>query len=72
MTHDRADRNTQICATKAYADEFCNMNARLEAHEENNNPQVFVLGSDAQTKNIEGSFVSKKKSNKGRGSLQKY
>ena len=30
MTCDRADRNTQICATKSYAVEYTNMYARQE------------------------------------------
>ena len=42
MVHDRADRNTQICAAKAYAAEFANKHARQEESDENNNPQVFV------------------------------
>ena len=42
------DRNTQIHATKVYAAEFVNRNARCEASEENNSPQVFVPGSGVQ------------------------
>ena len=38
MTHDSADRNTQILASKAYAAEFCHKKARLEAQDENNSP----------------------------------
>ena len=39
MTHDRADRNTQIQATKEYVAKFANKHARQEASEENNNPR---------------------------------
>ena len=46
MTCDRADRNTQIHAEIAYDVEFANKDARQEAKEENNNPKVFVPGSD--------------------------
>ena len=74
MTHDRGNRNIQICPAKTYTAEFCNQIARQEAREENNNPQVFVPGSGAwhrhsKMKSIEGTFVSKKKSNKGRGKV---
>ena len=73
MTHERADR-TQICATKAYAVEFANKQANQEVSEESNNPQVFVPSSGVwdrpfKRKNIEGTFVNKEKSKKGRSKI---
>ena len=61
LTHDRANRATKICATKAYTAEFSNKCAHSEAIE-NTNPQVFV---PVKTKTgIEGTFVQKKKKKK--------
>ena len=47
MTHDKADRNTQIHATRAYAVECTNQNANREVKDEDYNTHVFVLGSGA-------------------------
>ena len=42
LIHYRTDRNTQIHVAKACVVEFA---ARQEARDENNNPQMIVLGS---------------------------
>ena len=42
LTHERANRATQICTAKAYSTDFSNKNAQSPALEENKNPQVFV------------------------------
>ena len=47
LTCERANRATQICATKGYAAEFSNKNAHTAALEENANPQV-VQGTGLQ------------------------
>ena len=63
LTHERPNRDTQICAAKGYVAECSNKGAHCEALEENANPQVFVpLGvarhRPAKTKTgIEGTFV---------------
>ena len=64
MTCDRADKSTQMCATKPYAVQFTNMWTWKEATEENNNPQVFVPASVAshrplERESIEGTLVKK-------------
>ena len=70
LTHERANRATQICATKAYATEFINKNTHSTALEENANSQVFVPSGGARhmptkTKTgIEGTFMQKKKPKK--------
>ena len=62
MTCDRANRNTQISAAKAYAVAFANKDARQEASEENSNPPVFVPSIGVRhrafkRKSIEGTFI---------------
>ena len=74
MTHDKIDRNAKIHATKLTMLNSFNKKARQKAQEENNNPQVFVVGRGMQhkpskRKSIKGSFGSKKKSNKRRGKV---
>ena len=48
LSHERADIETQICAARAYAAEFNNINAHSAALEENTNPQVFIPSSGAR------------------------
>ena len=63
LTHERANRTTQICTAKDYSAEFTNKHAHCEALEENVNPEVFVPSGGARhmplkTKTgIEGTFV---------------
>ena len=63
LTHERANRATQICAPKAYVAEFSNKHAHCETLEENVNPQVFVPSGGARHRpaktktGIEGTFV---------------
>ena len=67
LTHNRANRATQICPAKAYVAEFSHKHACNEALEENTNPQVFVPSSCARHRpvntktGIGGTFVQKKK-----------
>ena len=76
LTCDRADRGTQIHATKAYVTEFTNKHTWHEVAKENKNPQVFVLASSVRymllkRKSIEGTFVNKKELKKGRANVHK-
>ena len=68
LTCCRTDRNTQLYTAKAFAVKFADKSARQEASHQNNNAQVFVLGNGVRhgpsKKSIEGSFVSKYKSEK--------
>ena len=70
LTHERANRATQICTAKAYVAEFSNKCACCESLEKNANPQVFVPSGGerhrpVKTKtDIEGTFVWKKKKQK--------
>ena len=70
MSHERANRATQISAAKAYNTEFSNKDAHSAALEENANPQVFVPFGGARHRptktktGIEGTFVQKKKQKK--------
>ena len=64
LTHYKTDTNTHISAAKTYALENVDKNARQEPREDNNNSQVFVLGSGvrprpSKKKNIDNSFVTK-------------
>ena len=64
MTCDKADRSTQIHATKAYVAESTNKCTWYEVTKENNNLHVFVSASGARhrplkRKSIEGKFVNK-------------
>ena len=67
LTHDRTNRDTQICTAKAYMAPFSNKHACSEAIEENANLQVFVLSGGARHRHVktktglEGTFVQKRK-----------
>ena len=70
LTHERANKATQIHAAKAYTTEFSNKNACSVALEENANPQVFVPLSGTMHRpanpktGLEGTFVQNKKQKK--------
>ena len=74
MTHYRADRSTQIPATKTHVAQIVN---KL-TWQENNNPHVIMLASGVRhrplkRRNREGTFVNKNKLKKGSvKSIQKY
>ena len=63
LTHDRANKATQIHTAKAYMAEFSNKHAHSKVIEENTNPQVFVPSSGARHRPVktktgkEGTFL---------------
>ena len=52
LTHDRANKATQIHAAKAYVAEYSNKYAHSKAIEESTNPQAFVPSSGARHRSV--------------------
>ena len=63
LTHDKANRATQIHAARVYMAEFSNKHAYSKAIEDNTNPQAFVPSGGARHRpvrtkaGIEGTYM---------------